>query len=342
MKHVTTFENAAQRHWLVALVALSMTLIALGCQRSDAGPPPLRSPMPSSSSPSSALPAPTPRGFRHKRSSLVVATGAANHRGRDVLVVVGEPQQLEAKLAYGPADKDLSDEDVLFRYELPDGSGHRDLGIVRTSHDGPDDDGGRARFTIPRGEELPIGRHVIRATVLGDGTEATLVLLVVPNDQSVFVSDVDGTLTESEVAELPALASGKLPAAHPHASLVFQRLVAQGLVPVYLTARPEWLMGRTRAFLQANGFPPGVVLTRKDKSGGYGASAAAFKRAELERLARRFRIEWAFGNMPSDADAYAGIVRDPRRRILYRYADPEHRARRIEGYAELLSELGGR
>ena len=41
MKRVTTFENAAQRHWLVALVALvafSMSL-AIGCQRSDLGPP---------------------------------------------------------------------------------------------------------------------------------------------------------------------------------------------------------------------------------------------------------------------------------------------------------------
>jgi len=257
-------------------------------------------------------------------------------------VVVGEPQQLEAKLAYGPTDTDLKDEDVLFRYEPPDGTGLRDLGVVRTSLDGPGDDGGRARFTIPPDRALPVGRHVIRATVLGDGSEATFSVVVVPNDQAVFVSDVDGTLTESEVAELPALASGNLPAAHPHAALVFQRLSARGLVPIYLTARPDWLTGRTRAFLQANGFPPGVVITRKDKSGGYGASAEAFKRAELEQLAQRVRVEWAFGNMSSDASAYASIVRDPRRRILYRHDDAEHGARRIDRYDELLSDLGDR
>ena len=38
MKRVTTFENAAQRHWLAALGAFSMSL-AIGCQRSDLGPP---------------------------------------------------------------------------------------------------------------------------------------------------------------------------------------------------------------------------------------------------------------------------------------------------------------
>lgn len=280
------------------------------------------------------------RVFRHTRSRLVTGAGLANHRGRDAIVVDGQDQVIEAKFAYGVIDKDLKGEDVLVEVEGP--STWTEIGIATTSlDDGPEeDDGGRARLTIPVERRLPRGRHRVRATVLGDGTWAELYLVVVPKNQGVFISDVDGTLTSSEVAELPAFVAGKLPDAHPHAAEVLRRLAKTGLVPIYLTARPEWLMARTRAFLEANDFPPGIVCTRRDKSGGYGASAAAFKQTELERIARSdLRVEWAFGNMPSDALAYAAIVQDARQRVLLRYEDKEHGARTIESYAELLEEI---
>lgn len=279
--------------------------------------------------------------FRNKRSRLVTGLGAANHRGRDALFVVGEPQLLEAKFAYGLVDKDLEDEDVLIEEELPGGGGRVEVVTVRTTKDGPNDDGGRARFEIPKADALGPGRHVFRFTVIGDGTQAELSIVVVSPEQAVFVSDVDGTLTASEVAEFPASFNGRLPAAHPKASTVFQALAARGLVPIYLTARPEWMTGRTRAFLQANAFPPGIVHTRYDKSGAFGDGAARFKRAALERLAQRVRIAWAFGNMPSDAEAYAPLVPNPQRRILYRQDDATHGARRIDSYAELLGEVAG-
>src|SRR5688572_400403 len=97
--------------------------------------------------------------FTHSRSRLVVATGAANHRGRDALFVVGEPQTLEAKFAYGPIDKDLKDEDVLF--EVARDGRFEALAIVRTSVDDENDDGGRARHTIPYERSLSVGRHVV-------------------------------------------------------------------------------------------------------------------------------------------------------------------------------------
>jgi len=143
----------------------------------------------------------------------------------------------------------------------------------------------------------------------------------------------------SEVAEFPALARRELPDPHPYAAAAFHRLADRGLVPVYLTARPEWLLPRTRSFLALHGFPPGIVVTRRDKSGGFGSSAAAGKLVELERLAASFTIGWAFGNMPSDAHAYAKVVRDPRRRVLYRFDDTVHGGRRIESYDELFEEL---
>jgi phosphatidate phosphatase PAH1 len=152
---------------------------------------------------------PAARAFRHGRSRLVAASGAPNHRGRDALVVVGEPQVAEFKLAYGFIDKDLKDEDVAV--ELHDGGAILTLATLATSRDAPDDDGGRIRYTFPAGRELPPGRHRLIATVLGDGTQAELAIVVVPPGSGAFVSDIDGTLTVSEVAEFPALAAGRRP-----------------------------------------------------------------------------------------------------------------------------------
>jgi phosphatidate phosphatase APP1 len=276
--------------------------------------------------------------FRHLRSRAVAASGSPNHRGRDLIVAEGTAQVIEAKIAYGPIDKDLKDEDVVFERETL--TGWEPLATVRTSHDSPDDDGGRARYEVPSERAFGLGRHRVRATVLGDKTEAELAVVVVPEKHPIFVSDIDGTITVSEVAEFPAMARGELPDPHPYAAAVFHRLAQRGLVPVYLTARPEWLLPRTRAFLALHGFPPGIVVTRRDKSGGFGASAAAGKLVELERLAASFDIAWAFGNMPSDAHAYSKIVPDARRRVLYRFHDEAHGARRIDSYEELLGEIG--
>jgi hypothetical protein len=97
-------------------------------------------------------------------------------------------------------------------------------------------------------------------------------------------------------------------------------------------------MGRTRAFLQEHAFPPGVVCTERNKTGDYGASAATYKKRELQRIAASgVRIEWAFGNMPSDAEAYHAVIPNARR-VLYRRDDKAYGAQRIESYAELLPE----
>lgn len=230
------------------------------------------------------------RSFRHGSSRLVVGSGAPRHRARDVLVLEGEAQLLEAKLAYGPADKDLHDEDVDVLL-VPDEAGPvRRLGTVRTSEDGRGDDGGRARLRLEGGAALPAGRHRVRFVVRGDGSEVDGVVAVVPRGAPVFVSDVDGTLTSGEWAELPAALVGRLPAAHPGAARILGALASRGLLPVYLTARPEWLVPRTRAFLAANGFPEGVLFTKRDRSGAFGDAAAAYKRQVLGELGARVRL----------------------------------------------------
>lgn len=327
----TSFDHALRQRLAAASMFAPMFALVVGCAGTPAkaakSEPPAS--MPSPATPSA--PADAPKGFRHHRSRVVVATGAPNHRARDVLAVAGDGIAVEAKIAYGPADKDLADEEVRIDREVA-GPSWSALGTAVTNHDG--------RIAWALGT-LPLGSHRLRVTVLGDGSSTELSVIVVPSGQAIFVSDVDGTLTESETAEFPALLHRKLPAVHPSAAEAFRSLAAKGLVPVYLTARPDWLVPRTREFLAKNQFPPGVVITERNASGQLGAGAAAFKRREIETLVAngRTKIEWAFGNMPSDAETYAAFVTDPRRRVFYRYTDARFGGRRIDSYADLLADL---
>lgn len=326
-KKTSSHHALRQRH--ETAFAAPLLVLLVGCAGTPAkNEPPAHVPSPP---PPSPLPADTAKPFRHHRSRAVVATGAPNHRARDVLAVAGDGISVDAKIAYGPTDKDLTDEDVRIERETAKGA-WSELGVARTDHDG--------RIHWSAGV-LPLGSHRLRVSVVGDSTSTELSVVVVPGGQPIFVSDVDGTLTESETAEFPALMKRKLPDVHPSAAEAFRKLAARGLVPVYLTARPDWLIPRTRELLATNQFPPGVVLAERNTVGRFGSGAAAFKRREIESLVSngRTKIEWAFGNMPSDAETYAAFVTDPKRRVFYRYTDAAFGGRRIESYGEVLADV---
>jgi hypothetical protein len=267
----------------------------------------------------------------------------SNHRGRDLLVPLGEPQWLIGKFVYGSSESDLQGERVDVFVERGCSGAWEKLGTTVTTRadehdpvDGVTDEGGRAYFRVSEKDTLGLGRHRVRFVVAGDHSYADLLVEVVHPSSPIFVSDVDGTLTESEGAEVVTLVTGGLPRAQPGAAAVLSALAAKGYRPVYLTARPDWLTERTRAFLAANHFPTGVLRTTTKLFGATGASAAAFKSAELASWrAKGLAIAWAFGNRPSDTDAYA-LIQPPDHRVFLRL-DDRHGGRRIEGYSDLLA-----
>lgn len=290
---------------------------------------------------------PTPKGrFEHLRSSAVTKLGSARHRARDLLVPPAEAQWLIGKFAYGPLDKDLEDE-LVHVYVLRGCKAWEELGQRRTSedgslaaaHEGADDSGGRVFFQVPQAKALALGRHRVRFVVEGDGSSADAIVEVRDASTQVFVSDIDGTLTGAEFEEFGALLDGALPSVHPDAAAALGKLAARGVLPVYVTARPEWLMGRTRELLDVNAFPRGIVLTTATTIGALGSVAKQFKSDVFARLkSRKFVPAWVFGNQPSDADAYEifGIPKD--RRVYYQFTDEAHGGRRIESYGELLRD----
>jgi hypothetical protein len=291
---------------------------------------------------------PPTRAWNHPIASrLVVASGAAYHRGRDQIVAVGETQWIIGKFTYGLLDTDLDDEDVDVWVERGCGGQWEKLGTTKTTTagahpttEGVEDSGGRVYFKVPDGKTLAPGRHRVRLVVAGDNTSADLLVDVVPKSAPVFVSDVDGTLTESENAEYGDLLARSLPQAQPRAADVLTELAKKGYRPVYVTARPEWLTKRTREFLASRGFPTGTIHTTTGITGALGGAAASFKANELALLKQKgFVIGWAFGNKTSDGAAYEAAKIDPKdHRIFLRVTD-DNGGRRIEAYSELVADV---
>ncbi|WP_438029402.1 LNS2 domain-containing protein [Sorangium sp. So ce233] len=268
-----------------------------------------------------------PRGFRHTRSRDV-ASGWPRHRGRDLFARAGGPQWAIAKFAYGPQDDDLEDEDVE-AYLLRGCSGAWErLGTFRTSDDdhlhptteGIPDTGGRVYLDLTAGRRLEVGRHRVHLAVVGDGTSADLFIEVLPPDARVAVTDIDGTLTSSEVAVVGELLGGGPPAAHPGAAAAMHALAGSGVYLFYVTARPEWLVGNTRVWLREQGFPPGILHTTIGVTGAFGGAAASYKTVELGWLKARTGIvpSFGFGNMPSDVATYTAAGIAPSRCFYYK------------------------
>jgi phosphatidate phosphatase APP1 len=286
------------------------------------------------------------RSFEHTISKVTVAAGPSFHRGRDQILSVGDAQWVIGKMTYSYADKDLRDEEVDVFVERGCGGTWEQLGTTKTTKDGDHatvegvvDSGGRVYFEIPKAKELGAGRHRVRLVVAGDQTFTDVRIDVLPKGSPVVVSDVDGTLTASETAEFPALLQGDLPAAHPKAAEALSALAAKGYRVVYLTARPEFLTGRTHDFLDVSGFPPGIVHTTTGMTGALGEAAATFKSDELAALAAHgHKIEWAFGNKESDTEAYEAAKVPREQRVFLKVSDT-HGGRRIEAYEEILPAI---
>jgi hypothetical protein len=316
---------------------------------SDGAPPidsgPACPPVPACNAPP---PDPGPaRAWRHGAPA-----GAGNHRGRDQFVNPGAPQWVIGNFQYGlgPLEGGLQDEEVDIYLLRNCGATWEKLGTALTtgatpSHpktEGVDDAIGRIFFEIPSGQALGLGRHRLRLVVGGDLTAVDMFVEVVPPNTPFFVADMDGTLTDSESAQALAILTGTIPNANPDAAQVLTILASKGYRPMYLTARPEWLVKTSQDWIVLKGFPPGILHTTLVGGGATGAAATTFKTDELALLAQQKMLTptYVIGNTNTDADAYnnAGIM-PLANRIYFQYTDTAWNGRRIEAYGTLIPEF---
>ncbi|MBW2464445.1 MAG: phosphatidylinositol transfer protein [Deltaproteobacteria bacterium] len=311
----------------------------------DAGP----ASCPAPSSCDVALPTYVPVvDWRHSIVSVFTTSqGPARHRGRDLLLRSTDDQWALAKFAYGLGDNDLEDEDVDM-YILRNCTTWEYFGRATTTDDGTsplhptieriEDDGGRVYFRIPPDKRLGPGKHRIHFVVRGDHSTADQYIHVLRRGERVIVSDVDGTLTESESAEFTAILGGASPGINPNAPEALWALADRGYLIFYVTARPDWLSARTHEWVAERGLPPGLVHTTNTGLGGTGSTAVAFKTTELAEVAARIGhpVDVGIGNKDSDAEAYlnAGIYRDLR--FLYQLTTDPMGGIVFNNYAELV------
>jgi hypothetical protein len=294
-----------------------------------------------------APPDPGPaRAWRHAAPG-----GAPNHRGRDLFINPGAAQWIIGNFQYGlgPVEGGLQDEEVDIHVLRNCGTTWEKLGTKLTtgatpSHpkvEGVDDAPGRMFFEIPAGQALGLGRHRVRLVVAGDLTAIDMFIEIVPPNTPMFVADMDGTLTDSETAQFFAILTGTVPNANPDAAQALTTLASKGYRPMYLTARPEWLVKTSQDWIVAKGFPPGILHTTLVGGGATGPAAAMYKTEELAMLAQRMlKPAYAIGNTNTDADAYnAGDIQPLANRIYFQYTDTAWNGRRIEAYSVLLPEF---
>jgi hypothetical protein len=295
-----------------------------------------------------APPPPGPElGWEHLDSNVIVLAGDPNHRIRDMFYVPGETQWLLGKFAYGTVDKDLKDEQVDV-YVLRNCQGPWELlGSAVTTEEGShatvegvEDTGGWVYFEVPADNQLELGRHRVHMVVRGDLTATDGFIEVVEPGTPIFLSDVDGTLTTFETEEFVDLLFGVVSSANEFSAAALSILQDKGYHAMYVTARPEWLVERTREFVEVRGYPPGIIHTTLWFEGALGGAAEGYKTNEFAMLAGKGLVPiFVFGNTESDAAAYdnAGIL-PLDHRVFYQDTDV-HGGRRIESYGELLAEF---
>jgi hypothetical protein len=291
-------------------------------------------------------PVPAARPWKNLGSNLV-ATGNPQHRGHDLFFVAGQPQWLLARFSYAPFDAALTGEEVEVFLQRNCAGAWESLGVATTTSDGAfpttegvEDNGGRLYVPLPVGRALGPGRHRVHFIVAGDGSRTDQFIEVVPAETALAVVDIDGTLTTSETAEFGALLTGQISTAHPDAAAALRALVDKGYRPYYLTARPEWLVQRTREFLATGNFPPGVIETTTAGTGASGAAAQTYKTAALMRVRQKRLVPWfGIGNTDTDAAAYATAIPSANRRYFLAYSDDQNGGKRFEAYADLIKDV---
>ncbi len=203
------------------------------------------------------------------------------------------------------------------------------LEVLGSAHTVRTDSDGVAQVEVKPGA---VGAFPIAARMGQARSSATL--HVIPASRPVVVCDLDETL--SNLPFMSMVHSSAPAPTYPGAEALLRDLAATHTI-VYLTARPDTLVKKTRAFLAAHDFPAGPLLM--DDLRGISDDGRQ-KLATLQAMkARGVKLDLGIGNTKHDALAYEGAGM----RSFIRTTEPlpaEHSASvRFPTYANLRKKL---
>jgi phosphatidate phosphatase APP1 len=202
-------------------------------------------------------------------------------------------------------------------------------------------------FTVQVAHTLPAGWHEIAAGSRHGAGRGRL--LVVPQDNRLgMISDLDDTILVSEVTSKPRLLANsflKNPTQRqvvPGMAALYARTLAANPQPesaplFYLSASPRQLHEAIDEFLASNGFPPGVLITKRvtdDASSDPLFDQFAYKTRQIEAILER--LPWVrFILVGDDGERDPEIYDWVRRRHPERVAEIWIRRVRGDGGAPL-------
>lgn len=162
------------------------------------------------------------------------------------------------------------------------------------------DEEGYFRIVLDRLAGLTPGWHRIGGEVVGSNTETGLLIVPAANIHG-LISDLDDTIVVTEVNSTRRMLANTLlrnplqrePVAG--AAALYRQLAARnaepGAAPVfYLSASPRQLHFAIETFLGHNGFPPGVLITKRvtnDSTSEPLRDQMAYKKAKIEEILAR-------------------------------------------------------
>ena len=261
--------------------------------------------------------------FRHRGNRAAHRLGEPRHRGIDLVTSeLATTQTIEGELGYMAVDKGIEDEDVeIFACELEgETAAWHSLGATRS------DGNGHVAITLTGAARLPAGLHSLYLAVAGDGRGVGFLAYVASTHGATFVTDVDGTLTSTENGIVRSVLFKTDLDDQPGAPAAL-RALANGMQPIYLTARPHAYIELTRRWLTMHGYPRGPIITSTQVARP-GGGALDHKRHVLAELAALGIVPAiAIGNRATDVLAYEHIA---------------HVFVKVPGYADELAPLVAR
>jgi hypothetical protein len=191
-------------------------------------------------------------------------------------------------------------EPVLFVQKDAEGARVRFLVEGQEPSEKKTDDDGLATLEC----KLPpdVAQYEARTRANGHELDATGRVFVWDEPRVIIAVDVDHTIEQTDYK--PLFFSSRADESDPvKRSAKTLSALADDFYVIYLTARPRFLLDRTRVWLHEHEFPDGPVVTAKRIR--QMLQPAEFKRQELHELHKDWpTLLIGIGNRPTDADAY--------------------------------------
>jgi phosphatidate phosphatase PAH1 len=167
---------------------------------------------------------------------------------------------------------------------------------------------GSYSFKVPAAQQAKgVGGHAY-VLLEGDGSCSEHGVYAWPSGTKIVITDIDGTLTRSNAEfQTQVTQPSYVPLEHPSASDVMKKWASKGYRVVFLSARPDNFRDASRVWLRDKGINFGPIVTAK--SFVTGPAAVSYKTAALQKMVNDYgwQIVAAYGNEPSDVQAYANV-----------------------------------